>query len=516
MRTVAYGNLNKITLGRKKRKTKVCIIFTGGTIGMIPENPENPNVKKLKPASLDELLHSVPNLGQDEGIELGMVSFKDPVDSSDIMAVHWVSMAKIIREYYDEYDGFVILHGTDTMAYTTSALSFILNNLQKPVVVTGSQLPITNPRTDAVQNLVNSVQIAGYKAFRDIPKIPEVLLCFRDKIIRGNRATKYSSSGFVGFQSPNYPSLGKLGEHIIIREELILENNNKDADFFITDITETTKNDIKVIPVNPGITPEKLDRDLRTDDIDGVILLTYGTGNMQTSQDFIDVISEAVKGGEGYIKPIPVLNVTQCLQGTVEMGLYEASSGLLEAGVTSGLDLTLEAALGKISWALSRFGNIQDVHNQLQFSQRGEQSKNLHEIKWKDKSDIESNKKDSNRIITKGKMIPGRYVAAKFNSALMRIQGLHIETIKKEEPIKIKIFVNNPNATITTSDQSAEFVYSIHNINQINENGNLVFDATKTSKNVIQAGNPVSISLVGENCSIQFRSIFYSLYTDAD
>ncbi len=515
MKTVEYSDLKTVSLDRNKRKAKVCIIFTGGTIGMIPENPGNPNIKKLKPASLKELLDVVPNLGFREGIELGMVSFKKPVDSSDVMSVHWVTMAKIIFEYYEDFDGFVILHGTDTMAYTTSALSFILNNLQKPVIVTGSQLPITDPRTDAVQNLVTSVHIAGYKA-KSLPKIPEVLLCFRDTLLRGNRATKYSSSGFIGFISPNYDPIGKLGEHIDIREELILDINNENADFFITDITENSNNDIKVIPVNPSITPDQLERDLKTEGIDGVILLTYGTGNMQTSQGFIDVISEAVKGGEGYAKPIPVFNVTQCLQGTVEMGLYEASGGLLEAGVTSGLDLTLEAALGKISWALIRFGNIQDTHNQLQFSQRGEQSKNLHDLKWKDKSDFEYIKNETTRIITVGKNIPGKYVAAKLNSSLIRIQGLKVKKENTNKKINIKVFINNPNATVSTSDKSAECVYSINDIEQINENGNLVFDATKTSRNVVQSGNPVYISLVAENCSIQCRAIFFSLYTDVN
>ncbi|MDW3191647.1 MAG: asparaginase [Cytophagales bacterium] len=490
-------------------KSRVCIVFTGGTIGMVPENPNNPNIKKMKPAELEDLMKVVPELGKADQIRLGMISFDDLVDSSDVTARHWMAMANIIDMYYQKFDGFVILHGTDTMAFTTSALSFMLNNLAKPVVVTGSQLPITDPRTDAVQNLVSAVKIAGYKATGQ-PLIPEVSLCFRDHLLRGNRSTKFSSSGFRGFMSPNFPALGKLGEHIDIDENVILKPvNNEERKFFAT---KKLDKDIKVIPVNPNITPQQLERDLKTKGIDGVILLTYGTGNMQTSPEFIEVIETAVKGGEGYAKPIPVLNVTQCSEGTVEMGLYEASSGLLEAGVSSGLDLTYEAALIKLNWALTRYKDIEEAKAQLQFSVRGEQSKNLHDIKWTKVEYHDSS--DDKVILTNGKSIPGKYQSDRLNSAILRIQGMEIEPAN-DQAFEVRIFINEPNADVDTPVQSAEFVKSISDLEEISENSNLVCDASNTAKTVIDTGGTVSVTIVAIGAKVKCRSIFLSLYTDS-
>ncbi len=174
-------------------RSRVCLIYTGGTMGSVPTDSSSPTSPNLRPASLVELLSSVPQLGQSEGIELGLVSFEEPVDSSAIGKHHWLAMARAIEEHYEDFDGFVILHGTDTMAYSAAALSFILNNLAKPVVLTGSQLPIQNRRGDAVMNLLAAVHIAGYKS-TGLPLVPEVTLCFMDRLLRGNRATKVSAS----------------------------------------------------------------------------------------------------------------------------------------------------------------------------------------------------------------------------------------------------------------------------------------------------------------------------------
>jgi len=514
MKDVKYSKLKLIDAGLKKIKTKVCLIFTGGTIGMIPKYPDNPNIKSLKPASLGELLEIVPDLGKLDSIQLGMVSFQELVDSSDVTSKHWIAMAKIIKEYYDSFDGFVILHGTDTMAFTSSALSFMLNNLSKPVVVTGSQLPIKDPRTDGVQNLVSAVKIAGYKA-TELPLIPEVSLCFRDHLLRGNRATKYSSSKFNAFISPNYPPIGELGEEINIREDLILKNDNKQQrDFFILD--KLNKN-IKVILVNPGITPEQLENDFKTKGIDAVILLTYGTGNMQTTPSFIKVISEAVKGGEGYNKKIPVINVTQCMEGKVEMGLYEASSGLLDAGVISGLDLTYEAALGKLNWALSRFNDSEIIKNQLQFSQRGEQKYNIHDVQWRwtEPKDFTVDCEDD-YILTEHKNIPGKFSNERLTSATLRIQDFKILINDSKNDFSIKIFLNAPDVDRDTSRDCAEFVYEINDLDEIIENENLVTNISKVSKNVIEEGRPVHITIIAENASISCGAIYLSLFTDTE
>ncbi len=502
-----YGELHVEKMSESRRKSRVCLIYTGGTIGMVESDSSVSGSPRLRPATLVELMKAVPKLGKKEGIELGMVSFTRPVDSSDVLAKHWIEIGKAIEEHYEEFDGFVVLHGTDTMAFTASGLSFILNNLDKPVVITGSQLPIAHPRTDALANLTSAIYIAGHEAV-GLPLIPEVVLCFADLILRGNRATKVSSAQWQGFESPNFPPLGRIGEHIKIRKDLCMSPNRRK--FFVD---KTLAGDVKVIPVNPGTTPQQLERDLKTTGIDGVILQTYGTGNMQTSPEFIETIWEAAKGGEDYDRRIPILNVTQCLEGTVEMGLYEASSGLLEAGVISGLDLTHEAAYGKIVWAIAKFKDSENLRNQLQFNQRGEQSENLHELSWRPEESTQAGAGD--HIFASGKNIPGGFVSEDLKSAHIRIQKLKVEILDKSKAHSVRIFINNPNAdeesSINEVNAVCEFVEG-----ELSELGNIVRDATKVAETVINANNPVSVKLVAVNAKIYCRSIILSLYTAAN
>jgi len=504
-----YGELQVKDLPREKRQARVCIIYTGGTIGMVPKDPENP-ASALKPASLEELFNAVHGLGEKEGIELGMVSFHDPVDSSDISSGHWLAMAEAIEEHYDDFNGFVVLHGTDTMAYTTSALSFLLNNLDKPVVVTGSQLPITDPRTDGVMNLTSAVHIAGYKA-ADLPKISEVVLCFMNVLLRGNRATKVSSTQWQGFASPNFPPLGTLGEYITINKDLRLKLEvGEEKPQFYAD--KSLASEIKIILVNPGLTPEQLERDLRTEGLEGVILLTYGAGNMPTSPEFIEVIRTAVEGGVEYSTPIVVMNVTQCVEGKVEMGLYEASSGLLEAGVTSGLDMTLEAAVAKIYWVIRKFRG-RDIHTQLQIAHRGEQSENLSDLVF-DPGTAKKQSKAVERIQPEAQQIPGEFDRRKLTRAMVRVQGLGIEPSEDDAPASIHIFLNDIEANRDTPIRSPSFAGEILS-DTIPESGNVVRDVTETAKTVVHGREPLSATLVGMNCKLWCRSIHVGLFTDA-
>ena len=380
-------------ISRIRKSTRICVLYTGGTIGMVPCDPSNA-ASPLVPASKEDLEKYVHNFGEHEGISwdiVGLVDFDGnevkPIDSSDIDATHWTFMARQIEELYDDYDGFVILHGTDTMAYTASALSFMLVNLAKPVVVTGSQLPIANVRTDAVQNFVNAMHLAGYRA-TGLPLIPEVTICFGDKLLRGNRTSKVSSSSWSGFDSPNFPHLGTIGEHIVIREELLREPADNDESPFYA-VTKLCT-DVLDIGLFPGMKPGHLKQLFDMEIIRGVIFRTYGAGNAPGNPAFLDIIRDAVQGvGK---KGKVILNVSHCVEGTVEMGNYAASSGLQERGVLSGLDITPEAALAKMMWILSTETDPEEIAIQMQIDQRGEQTGSLFDVRYGESGDATATK----------------------------------------------------------------------------------------------------------------------------
>lgn len=485
------------------KRARVCLVYTGGTIGMVPSDPDNPSNPNLRPANLDELIKAVKGLGLREGIELGMVSFHEPVDSSDVVSEHWFAIGSAIADHYDDFDGFVVLHGTDTMAYTTSALSFLLRDLGKPVVVTGSQLPILHPRTDAIQNLTNAVYLAGYKAV-ELPPVPEVVLLFRDHVFRGNRVTKFASDDMEGFKSPNFPPLGKLGEHIQIREELLLKAPNPEEFPFQFD-RRLAQGEIRVVWVNPTMTPGQLEKDLDSDELAGVILCTYGTGNMQTNPDFIEPIRSAIEK-----RQIPILNVTQCTQGMVEMGLYEASGSLLEAGVASGLDLTYESAITKLQWALASSSEYETRRNSLQECQCGEQSQSLLDMRFTPKSGRRKSEK-ADVVQSPEERIPGKYRRDNLRRANLRLRGLGWEPIDKSSPASLRVFINEPNASAETATKVVSFCGEVP---LFEAESDVVRDVTRPSRLKVADGKPVSVTLVGINANIWCRSIHLSLYLD--
>lgn len=330
------------------RQPRILLIYTGGTIGMI----ENPTTGALEPFDFSHLIDNVPKLKM-LNYQIDNISMDPPIDSSDMMPNHWVEMARIIEENYNNYDGFVVLHGTDTMAYTASALSFMLENLDKPVIITGSQLPIGEVRTDGEENLITAVQIAAARTGRNGqngPMVREVAILFENYLWRGNRATKRSADNFNAFKSHNYPELAKIGLGINFHEEALLRpyTGGKPLKAHLGLST-----DVMVVDIFPGITEQVLRHQLSTPGIRGIILKTYGAGNAPTYPWFIQAISEATQRG------IVVLNVTQCVNGSV-MRRYAAADALRQAGVISGHDLTTEAALTKM---MHLFGNGLDNDN---------------------------------------------------------------------------------------------------------------------------------------------------------
>jgi L-asparaginase len=294
----------------------------------------------LKAFDFDSLLDKIPELRLlDCNIET--VSFKKPIDSSNMSPVYWADIAKIIESNYNKFDSFVVLHGSDTMSYSASALSFMLENLEKPVVFTGSQLPIGDLRTDAKENLITSIQMASLHK-DGVPIIREVCLYFEYKLYRGNRTTKINAEHFEAFDSPNYPTLAESGVHIKVNYEFLRREDFKD-NLIVRTAMDTN---IGILKLFPGISKPIIEAVLSTINLKGLILETYGSGNATTESWFIQILKNAIENG------LQIINVTQCSGGSVNMGQYETSSQLKSIGVISGKDITTEAAVVKLMYLL--------------------------------------------------------------------------------------------------------------------------------------------------------------------
>ncbi|MDE5423652.1 asparaginase [Ancylomarina sp. DW003] len=318
-------------------KTSILIIYTGGTIGMV-KDPDNGS---LKPFDFDHILKQVPELN-DFGFELSSIAFDPLIDSSNLNPEVWIKIASLIKENYEKYDGFVVLHGTDTMSYSASALSFMLENLDKPVVLTGSQLPIGMLRTDGKENLITAIEIAADNK-NGKALVPEVCVLFENKLFRGNRTTKHNAEYFNAFYSYNYPDLAKVGINIHYNHAVI--RNHSEGMFSINTNLDTN---IAILKIFPGINKQTVDAILNIEGLRAVVMETYGAGNAPTDAWFVDSIKEAI--GRGVI----VYNVTQCPSGSVDMGLYETSVELRNIGVVSGHDITTEAAIAKLMFLLGQ------------------------------------------------------------------------------------------------------------------------------------------------------------------
>lgn len=343
------------------QQPKILLIYTGGTVGMM----HDPESGLLIPLNFEHLSAQLPELKQFD-FSIQVHSFAKPIDSSNMTPEIWKELAQIIYNRYNEFDGFVILHGSDTMAYTASALSFMLENLAKPVILTGSQLPIGMIRTDGKENIISAIEIAAAKNEKGEPMVPEAAIYFEYRLLRGNRARKISANNFNAFHSGNYPVLAEAGVNIKYNQSAI-RNLPKEK----LKLNDSLNNNVIILKVFPGMNANYLNGILKIENLKAIVLETYGSGNATTDKLFIDFIKQAIK------KEIIIVNTTQCVSGSVVMGKYETSALLQNAGVIGAGDMTTEATVVKLMLLLAQNSSNEELKSRFIENMSGEISSNL-------------------------------------------------------------------------------------------------------------------------------------------
>lgn len=515
----------------------ILIIYTGGTIGSLPKDRNDP-LSPLEPAPIEDVVKWLPTYSEvdrritvaNQHLRIGTESFDPPLDSSNIKPKDWLKMARCIKNNYDQYEGFVLLHGTDTLAYTSSALSFMLENLSKPVVITGSQRPIGELRSDAVQNLITAIEIA---AARSLGKtvVPEVSVFFRDKLTRGCRTTKLSANTYYAFDSPNLKPLATAGEHISYDETIILRPSTQRLH-----IHSKLQPKVASFDVFPGISPELLEKILSELDLRGAVIQTFGAGNAPNEPEFLQPIGDAVERGT------LLLNVTQCRQGEVEQGLYDVSAGLLARGVVSGMDMTPEAALSKLFVVLGDvFGNDQDdlekpeevggsryvprgvsekekaeiAADILQLNMRGEQRVSVFNLHFP-AGGFKDHQQTERCLTPVREMVAGRdrLKHEAVEKALLRVTGLEIPG-QPRGIIQFRAFIDAPDASESTPTQN-----NPHFLGETTKNWSegqdqaFIVPITRQVRDFVDNNHENTITLVNTGQPFTWRKLNLAIFAD--
>lgn len=457
---------------------------------MVPSMPDVSS-SPLVPADREALYQALRGAGRAKGIEWDLISLTEadgsevgPLDSSSVGPKHWLSISAAIERNYENYDGFVVIHGTDTLAYTASALSFLLVNLAKPVVVTGSQMPIFFERNDAHQNFLNALYVAGYSAV-GLPCVPEVTVCFGDHLLRGNRTRKVSVEAREAFSSPNYPVLGTFGQSIEIDTMMVREAPSEDSPFYAHRRLEDRVMDLTLYP---GVRGEQLRAVFEREDIKGFVLRTFGSGTTPRDSGLLEVVARAARQGK------IMLVVTQCVEGSIDLGRYDASTTLLEAGVVSGFDLTPEAALTKLMWMLA-LEQDDEAQTQIQLCHRGEQSYDHHHLTFPGVDNVDS-KSFSSRP------------AAPFPRKSLRRALLRVSDCSQKE---LTFFLN---ATGVDPDTPDSDVRSIGTMTVSHGRG--VLDVTRGLQRLMIDNRPLRITAIAGGENFSFSRMDLTLLVNAE
>jgi len=497
----------------------VLLIYTGGTIGAVHADPRDP-LSPLAPGGLDRILESLPGYWpRDEEIALGgkrvrvgAVSLDQPVDSSEIEAKHWRELARLIEGHYDDYEGFVVLHGTDTMAYTSSCLAFMLENLAKPVIVTGSQLPIGEPRSDAAQNLVTAIEFAAARTLGH-PVVPEVAVLFHNKLFRGCRVRKVSTGDFAGFDSPNLLPLGQAGGRIQVDRAVVRRPPEGPTRLAVS---RDPNMDILSLDLFPGIEPAVLRTLFDTPHLKGVVLKTFGAGNAPTTRAFLDAIEYGVRE-----KGLLMVNVTQCFRGEVEQGRYQVSAGLLAAGVIGGLDMTPEAALTKMGVVLGQGLKGRDAADRMQLDLRGEQRAGIYNIHFRP---VGAATDGDWPLVLRGRVPlvlaqdgdvfqgPVPYRERRLDRAFLRLLGIET-TDGRRGRLDCKVYLDEPDAKEATAEDIPTYLGTVSK-RFTTDTDNVILDITRQARRLIDLGHKLTLTLVPLGDSdLTIRSAHIALMT---
>lgn len=470
--------------------TKVAVLYTGGTFGMVPSIPGVLS-SPLVPADRETILEALSGAGRGQGIEWDLHSLSEadgselaPLDSSAVSPQDWLAIAATIERLYADYDGFVVLHGTDTLAYTASALSFLLVNLAKPVVLTGSQCPLFFERNDAYQNFLNALYVAGYRAV-GLPCVPEVSVCFGDYLLRGNRTRKVSVQAWEAFSSANYPPLGIFGQSIQIDRKRIRTGPSSERPFYVHRRLEDRVMDLTLYP---GVRGDQLRAVFERDDVKGFVLRTFGSGTTPRDPELLEAVAAAARQGK------VMLVVTQCIEGSVDLGRYDASTTLLEAGVVSGFDLTPEAALTKLMWLLA-LEEGQELQGQIQMSHRGEQSYHHYHLVL--------DGCNGQPVQTFSVRPSAPFARANLRRALLRVNGSNNE--------RLTFFLNATGVDPTTPESDVRSLGSMEILD-----GRGILDVTRNLQKLMVENRPLRLTITAAGEALDFGRIDLTLLVSSD